>query len=384
MLTVISRPPGDQFTFSLTHELLDAIPAAVDYESYYIWPNPPALLPNLLLKKKFLCPNIIVGIKDLLDQWEDFNFWEDTTIGGVRLIDQVAANNPGRNFIILTSHEQVTLEPCLSTNITFVPWGGDITNQIDLYSASVVPVLDKDFTSKTPFICLNRNIRAHRLVLLSYLFGKGYQDYGQISYLGQTIDIRNLPSLLDCIPWQFDNRHALARELMLDGYTKFYKNMALTLDDYDIYSGDANNNVKNFTEKLRHKYQQSFVEIITESVFSAPSFMLTEKTLHSIYGCNFPILLSGAGAISHLRDAGFDVFDDIVDHGYDRIKNPFDRIIAAIDSNSELLVNSERTKSLWRRCRDRFINNITVARNLSDFYKTRAKDRWQHIQWIYK
>jgi hypothetical protein len=44
------------------------------------------------------------------------------------------------------------------------------------------------------------------------------------------------------------------------------------------------------------------------------------------------------------------VFDDVVDHGYDLIQNPFDRITTAIDSNRRLLTDLDYVKKSWTQC----------------------------------
>jgi hypothetical protein len=213
------------------------------------------------------------------------------------------------------------------------------------------------------------------------LFGKGYDHHGNITYLGQYIDQQNFDNLLDCIPWEFAEYHDRDREIMLNGYQHFYNNKTLATDDYEIYK-HTNDNFTNFNQNLRSKYQHSFVEIVTESTFSSPSFLLTEKTANSIYGCNFPIILSGVGAVAHLRELGLDMFDDIVDHSYDLIANPFDRIIAAVDGNQQLLLDSEHAKTLWRNNQARFQQNVNVVNtHVFDWYQSRAQAQFNKLRW---
>jgi hypothetical protein len=379
MIKTISRAPNDEFTFLLFDQLI--LTLTCDYEAYYIWSNPPQEFKNFLNQTTFSKSNVIIGIKDLLDLWCDYNFWTDKTQDGIKLLDNLASKHPDKNFIIFTSLENINLELITANNIQYIPWGGDIINQANAYR-TIAPVLDKNFDSTKTFISLNRHGRAHRLVTLSYIFGKEYDQFGYISYLGQQIDIQQFDNLLDCIPWQFEERHNNSRDAMLIGYPKFYNNKALSVDNYEIYDESVNNNVSNFNRRLRSKYQNSFVEIVSESSFSAPSFMLTEKTLNSVYGCNFPILLSGVGAVGHLREVGFDVFDDIVDHSYDPIANPFDRIIAAVENNHRLLVDSNYVKKLWKSNQHRFEKNIDLAQNtMYNWYQSRVIDKFNNIIW---
>lgn len=378
MPTIISRAPNDSFTFNLFDKLTSGL--STPSESYYLWATPPDHFESFLKIKQFSQPLVILAIKDLLDLWQSFNFWHDTQQAGVAALAACVRRHPNTQFIILTSLEGLEKE-LVEPNLQIVPWGGDITNQASVYP-SLQPVLDKNFDSQQAFISLNRNRRDHRLVTLSYLLGKGYEQSGQITYLGQQIDVQRFDNLLDCIPWEFEERHDSARSAMLDGYTKFYNNQTFLVDDYNIYTEITNDNVTNFDLSLRSKYQNSFVEIVSESSFSAPGFMITEKTLNSVYGCNFPILLSGVGAVEHLRQVGFDLFDDIVDHSYDLIANPFDRIIAAIDLNHRLLVDADHVKQQWQINRHRFENNVVIAKTkLYQWYQDRTINQFGKLKW---
>lgn len=53
---------------------------------------------------------------------------------------------------------------------------------------------------------------------------------------------------------------------------------------------------------------------------------ITEKTMMSIYNRQIPILLTLPNTVSYLRDLGFDMFDDIVDHSYDNEPDPDKRV----------------------------------------------------------
>jgi hypothetical protein len=71
---------------------------------------------------------------------------------------------------------------------------------------------------------------------------------------------------------------------------------------------------------------------------------------------------------------GMDMFDDIIDHSYDNIADPADRLYRAVHDNMDLLTNLEKTKELWLTNRDRFINNVDFAKKtLYNFYNTRAE-----------
>jgi len=100
-----------------------------------------------------------------------------------------------------------------------------------------------------------------------------------------------------------------------------------------------------------------------------------------VYGCNLPIILSGTGAVAHLRELGFDMFDDIIDHSYDYIPNPFDRIIHAVKDNHRLLADCDYAKQTWICCQERFHDNIVVAKNIYQWYQNRTITKFNQINW---
>jgi hypothetical protein len=176
-------------------------------------------------------------------------------------------------------------------------------------------------------------------------------------------------NLFEYTGWESDKQG-----LFEEGFKIFKQEQLSIIDSYDIYDCGPNDNVSNFKNKLTPYYQNTFVEIITETSYAELCYNLTEKTLNSIYGCCFPILLCSKGSVSFLRNMGMDMFDDVVDHSYDDILDPTDRIYRAITDNKEILVNIEHTKELWKTHKHRFINNIDFAKTtLYNFYSLRAE-----------
>ena len=138
-----------------------------------------------------------------------------------------------------------------------------------------------------------------------------------------------------------------------------------------------NDNLTNFIDQLVPKYRNSLIEFVTETSFNEKSFNITEKTLHSIYGYNFPIFISSPGTVAFLREIGMDMFDDIIDHSYDSIENGPDRINAAIDLNIQLLIDPIKTTALWQKHKYRLENNVSfVKTKLTEYYTSRF---WKHF-----
>lgn len=371
----VSQPFNDDFTHDLFVDLMKSCPK--DTEAYYIWSSPPQTLETFLTYTPFSSSTIFIGIKDSLYGWdkEKFNWWRNRQLSAVKLIIDMVKKHSDKKFVLFVSMEHVDLtldEP----NLHIIPWGGDWVNQRCGYT-ELKPVMEKNFQSEKTFICLNRNVRDHRVVTLSYLFGSGVAEHGMISSLYHNSQNKSM-TFLDHIPWQFGPEHDEIRTKILQGseIMKSHDDYITDRPDiYRVYGTKINDNLGNFENRLRSLYQNSFVEIVTESSFAPSCFILTEKTAHAFYGCNFPIILSGRGAIAHLREIGLDVFDDVVDHGYDLIENPFDRIVTAIDANRRLLTDCDYAKKSWKDCESRFENNVKVMRNIYSYYEQRTRQK---------
>lgn len=72
---------------------------------------------------------------------------------------------------------------------------------------------------------------------------------------------------------------------------------------------------------------------------------MTEKTFQAIMA-GHPILLIGIkSSISHLRDHGFDMFDDILDHSYDELDDCPERVDRLFEDNNEVILSGiDRSK----------------------------------------
>jgi hypothetical protein len=78
---------------------------------------------------------------------------------------------------------------------------------------------------------------------------------------------------------------------------------------------------------------------------------------------------------------GIDVFDDIVDHSYDSIADPTDRLYHAVVDNIRLLTDLEFVKNQWKSNRSRFVNNIDFVKDkMYNFYRSRATTSFEQIK----
>lgn len=374
-MLILLRPPHDLFTFRLFFNLTKQIKIPAD--TFYLWSA--AIDPsnefgitlkdnriqhqNELMYRDELFQNIknnliVLGIKDHLTS-KPFNPTHVAQPDLVEYLNDLVKFYKDKKFVIFTSLENLDLY-VKEDNVFIIPWGGDITNQSAAYPL-VEPVLEKNLASNTTFLSLNRNKRTNRALALSTVFGLNLENFGIMSCMFDDYDI-DLPV------------DEVTRKILDVGIEKA-KNFTYPIQDSrDIYPRKDNDNVFNFQHKLKSYYKETFVEIIAETSFTEQAFLITEKTLNSVYGCSFPIWLTSSGAVKFLRNIGLDVFDDIIDHRYDLIEDPVERGVRAILDNKNLLENPEKTKDLWISCQERFLKNIQfVRKDMYKFYQTRAE-----------
>jgi hypothetical protein len=106
-------------------------------------------------------------------------------------------------------------------------------------------------------------------------------------------------------------------------------------------------------------YKKSLFSIIAETYIH--NTILSEKTFKIFAVGQIPIMCGAQHAIKHLRQLGFDVFDDIVDHSYDEIADWQDRIIAMHNCLDKIVQLDHAV--LLEKTYDRRLKNIQHLRS---------------------
>ena len=86
--------------------------------------------------------------------------------------------------------------------------------------------------------------------------------------------------------------------------------------------------------------QQAFVHVVTETVFDYPLPWISEKTWKPIVNKRPFILVSSAGSLSNLKNAGYKTFSDYWDESYDSVIDPTQRMLTIIDIIQSLCTRS--------------------------------------------
>lgn len=116
-----------------------------------------------------------------------------------------------------------------------------------------------------------------------------------------------------------------------------------------IRSGKIRNS-KNYKHLLqKNVFEPSCISLITETVCIEREAHITEKTVMSVYGGTIPIWVGGWRCADAMQILGFDIFEDIVDHSYQKLENPWDRVEKSIYLNQNLLTTFTMTDKILAR-----------------------------------
>lgn len=289
------------------------------------------------------------------------------------LLDQiisVASSYPEFEFTII--HNCLNIPDAVS-NIKFVCLGPAwIIHLRDNY-LDIEPQSEKLFNESYFWISLNNNRRVHRYLTTMFLLGSNVEDGGLIR-LDPTEILQNESWESYLGWWQYNERPEILDvesfyPVLKKGFYKI-KNLHGFESRMYISTSTPMNNSENFNQYLRKLYSNTAVEIVNETIwFPDPGGVVSEKYLNSVYGFNFPIIVSVRNTVAYLRELGFDMFDDIIDHSYDVIDSPAIRLVSALNLNLHLLRDRQTTLDMWSRCRSRMHKNVEVAKELEKNFK---------------
>lgn len=126
----------------------------------------------------------------------------------------------------------------------------------------------------------------------------------------------------------------------VDPPTRINDRWLLTSHDLkDLVSGPDSMSYKNFyddfaqhpSHQLSQLSQQSFLHVVTETVYHYPNTYITEKTIKPIVDKRPFVLIAPPGSLKNLKSLGFKTFDQHWDESYDSIVDPEQRLLAVVN-----------------------------------------------------
>jgi hypothetical protein len=336
-----------------------------NYECYHLYYCPWGIGKDYkdLLMINYQSDLIIWIIEDTLSEsMNDYNWYSDKKPEALIHLERICRMYPKKKFILMSEQYKMN-DLCTVNNLKFV----DLTPycfRFDRNKYKYNVCLKKLGPSVKNWICFNNQPRIHRILILSYVLSKNIDKFGYIfasSKIYEKIRYhKKIYSLYQTI-FQFDIQTALK----LNAGYKVLKNKSFEVAELVPYYFDFKF-IDNYNNNLIEFYEKTKLELICSTTFSEPTLCFSEKELQCFYGRNFFIYFNSFGSIQRLREWGFDVFDDVVDHSYDIIEDPSERMLRAIDDNIHLLDGSTDLNKLWEDREERFNENCLVADNIQE------------------
>ena len=177
------------------------------------------------------------------------------------------------------------------------------------------------------FMCLNNQKRDHRYLLIHYLKQYNIINDGYVS-------------LLD-----YDGSDKIGMVKNNTFLTKKINVERMTIPWESNLSTDEGNSER-FGIQTEIS-QKTYIDVVTESSSGYWPFK-TEKCVKPFYNLQFPIIYGHIGIVQDLREAGFDMFDDIINHSYD-------------DPSDDKHFFEWTTDNVWHE-ETAFIDNIRIPR----------------------
>lgn len=108
-------------------------------------------------------------------------------------------------------------------------------------------------------------------------------------------------------------------------------------------------------------YQETYINLVTETNINGSMSMLSEKTFKPIVAGQLFVLIAAPKSIQFLRDIGIDTFDDIIDHSYDTIVDSRLRLETVITQIDYLMTVD--LKQLYNQIKPRLQRNSEYFRS---------------------
>ena len=217
------------------------------------------------------------------------------------------------------------------------------------------------------FVSLTRVAKPHRLYCTTEIIDRDLIKFGKVS-LGSGFHFNAGENLiLNFLPEKYLNKFPMFIDgLILGQDQEQYKGISP-----DIHGAFVNIvHETSFDESLEYKileiYNAPDIYVPKQLYWSINSF--TEKSMKPFVWGQIPIFNTVYDNLKYIRKLGFDLFDDIIDHSYDLIEDPIERIKAVVDQLEGICRWSiDDCIDYKKQNMVRFIRNREIAQELHDY-----------------
>jgi hypothetical protein len=219
-----------------------------------------------------------------------------------------------------------------------------------------IKISDSDLIEEKKFIflCHNRRPKTHRLSILTHMKNDELLD-GDITDWSLTYGIHN--NKLSSIN-EFQTYVNFKNKKLLDNYKEICSKPKLSFYESEKSWFNNENDYDAWNHLELKSYQNSYINIVTESHFDILDIHITEKSFKPFYYFQMPLFLASYNHISKMKkEYDLDFFDDLIDHSYDEEFNDISRLHLIISEINRLSKLRNDIKLYYKSNKNKFISN---------------------------
>lgn len=221
---------------------------------------------------------------------------------------------------------------------------------------------EKTFSDKTNtklFLCKNKNIKLHRLYFLSYL--KKHNLLNNFNY--SNLDIHQWKNYEYYKDDRFDkDSFDYIEDSIKDIIFKGRKNTDYETSIKEMQDINITDSGYNFAGNIIvDDYLNTLINVVTESVYFDEMIHVSEKSFKPFAFFQLPIFVASQNHVSYMRDYyKLDLFDDFINHDYDKEKDPAKRMEYIVKEIQRLNDIPNEVFNFIKNNKKRFISNFNA------------------------
>ncbi len=180
------------------------------------------------------------------------------------------------------------------------------------------------------FLCFNRIAKPHRLMIFGELMSnEKFKDKFITSLAGSQI-LNNKELYYKQINFHLNEDYKYSKNKILNFYKTYDSATHYVYDEPDLENNKAN--ILNY-----NAHKNSFINIVTESMWHPTSIFFSEKIYKPMYSCQPFILFGNPYSLKKLKEMGFKTFDKWWDESYDDevdLTKRFEKIVMIMEEIS--------------------------------------------------
>jgi hypothetical protein len=248
------------------------------------------------------------------------------------------------------------------------------THMVELGEPNFIPHKEGSF-----FMCHNRSPKPHRYAFLCMLKKDGIIeniDWSLIMGWYHKKQRRHEDATYYSEFFDDDEKNEHINEI------EYFTKIDIKKSKYEesqTWFDDTGDSAQIFWNKVYEKktFEDSYVNIVTESCYSPKEIHISEKSLKPFYFYQFPIFVASYNHVKYLKERfKFDMFDDIINHDYDDEFDNKIRMQKIMKEIKRIYENKDFFIGFYKKNEQRFINNrekiidIYNSKNDVNFFKS--------------